>query len=136
MYRYTVMSTLKVNTIQDTGGNNGLTPSQISNGLTRLWVNFNGRNTVSIRRSQNVSSVADNGTGDYTVNFSVTMQSGYCVAIFVREDDSGASSRSDRVGQPNRVTQPTTSLRIGTFAMNGSLNDNTGIGVAIFGDLA
>ena len=130
------MSTLKVNSIQDTGGNNGLTPSELKNGLCRLWVNFNGRNTVSIRRSKNVSSITDNGGGDYTVNFSVTMQSGYVVAIHVREDDAGAGARSDRVGQPNRVTQPTTSLRIGTFTMAGSLTDNTGIGVAIFGDLA
>ena len=130
------MSTLKVNTITDTGGNNGLTPSELKNGLARIWVNFNGRNTVAIRRSYNVSSITDNGGGDYTVNFSITMISGYTVAIHVREDDSGASSRSDRVGQPMRVTQPTTSLRIGTFAMDGSLDDQTGIGVTIFGDLA
>tara|TARA_R100000773_G_scaffold42094_1_gene39088 strand:- start:569 stop:961 length:393 start_codon:yes stop_codon:yes gene_type:complete len=130
------MSTLKVNSIQDTGGNNGLSPGQINNGLCRLWVNFNGRNTVSIRRSQNVSSITDHGGGDYTVNFSVNMQSGYVVAIHVREDDSGSGSRSDRVGQPMRYTQPAGSLRIGTFTMAGSLTDNTGIGVAIFGDLA
>ena len=130
------MSTLKVSTIQDTGGSNGITPGQINNGLARLWVNFNGRNTVSIRRSYNVSSITDNGSGDYTVNFSVTMITGYTIAFHVREDDSGASSRSDRLAQPMRVAQPTTSVRIGSFALNGSLDDQTGIGVTIFGDLA
>jgi hypothetical protein len=130
------MSTLKVNSIQDTGGNNGLTPSQIKNGLTRLWVNFNGRNTVSIRRSQNVSSITDHGTGDYTVNFSVTLVSGYCPTFFVREDDSGAGSRSDRCAQPGRATQGTTSLRMQSFTISGTVCDNTGIGVAIVGDLA
>ena len=33
------------------------------------WVNFNGTGTVAIRESYNVSSITDNGTGDYTVNF-------------------------------------------------------------------
>jgi|TARA_B100001939_G_C16777434_1_gene545394 hypothetical protein len=36
----------------------------------RAWVQFNGTGTVAIRASGNVSSITDNGTGDYTVNFS------------------------------------------------------------------
>jgi hypothetical protein len=39
----------------------------------RAWVNFNGTGTVAIRQSGNVSSITDNGTGDYTVNFSTSM---------------------------------------------------------------
>jgi hypothetical protein len=35
----------------------------------RAWVNFNGTGTVAIRASGNVSSITDNGTGDYYVNF-------------------------------------------------------------------
>jgi len=35
----------------------------------KAWVNFNGTGTVAIRGSQNVSSITDNGTGNYTVNF-------------------------------------------------------------------
>ena len=35
----------------------------------KAWVNFNGTGTVAIRASQNVSSITDNGTGNYTVNF-------------------------------------------------------------------
>ena len=37
--------------------------------LCKAWVNFNGTGTVAIRASYNVSSITDNGTGDYTVNF-------------------------------------------------------------------
>jgi hypothetical protein len=36
----------------------------------RAWVNFNGTGTVAIRASGNVSSITDNGVGDYTVNLS------------------------------------------------------------------
>ena len=41
--------------------------------LCRAWVNFNGAGTVAIRASGNVSSITDNGTGDYTVNFTTAM---------------------------------------------------------------
>ena len=37
--------------------------------LCKAWVNFNGTGTVAIRSSFNVSSITDNGTGNYTVNF-------------------------------------------------------------------
>ena len=40
----------------------------------RAWVNFNGTGTVAIRASGNVSSVTDNGTGNYTVNFITAME--------------------------------------------------------------
>ena len=39
----------------------------------RAWVNFNGTGTVAIRASGNVSSITDNGTGNYTVNFATSM---------------------------------------------------------------
>jgi len=44
-----------------------------ANYLARAWVNFNGTSTVSIRASGNVSSITDNGTGDYTVNFTAAV---------------------------------------------------------------
>jgi hypothetical protein len=39
----------------------------------RAWVNFNGTGTVAIRASGNVSSITDNGTADYTINFTNAM---------------------------------------------------------------
>jgi hypothetical protein len=39
----------------------------------RAWVNFNGTGTVAINASGNVSSITDNGAGDYTVNFTTAM---------------------------------------------------------------
>ena len=47
----------------------------------RAWVNFNGSGTVAIRASGNVSSITDNGTGDYTVNFTTAMpDANYCAS--------------------------------------------------------
>ena len=39
----------------------------------RAWVNFDGTGVVSIRESGNVSSITDNATGDYRVNFTTAM---------------------------------------------------------------
>lgn len=58
------MSTLKVNSIEPANAGSE------DYFLARAWVNFNGSGTVAIRADGNVSSITDNGTGDYTVNFS------------------------------------------------------------------
>ena len=39
----------------------------------RAWVNFNGTGTVAIRAAYNVTSITDNGTGNYTVNMTTAM---------------------------------------------------------------
>ena len=44
-----------------------------ASGLAKAWVNFNGTSTVAIRAQYNVSSITDNGTGDYTVNFTTAL---------------------------------------------------------------
>ena len=41
--------------------------------VCKAWVNFNGQGTVAIRDSYNVSSITDNGTGQYQVNFTTAM---------------------------------------------------------------
>ena len=62
------MSTLKVNNIQTTSGGSSSTPEQIQQGRAKLWLNYNG-STNSIRDDFNVTSVTDEGTGTYTVNW-------------------------------------------------------------------
>ena len=63
------MSTLRVNTLQDATGSNQ--PAMV--GAAKAWVNFNGTGTVAIRAAFNVSSITDNGTGIYTINFTTAM---------------------------------------------------------------
>ena len=72
------MSTLRVDTIQNAAG----TDSPISvPGTAKAWVNFNGTGTVAIRASYNVSSITDNGVGDYTVNFTTALaDANYAIA--------------------------------------------------------
>jgi hypothetical protein len=54
----------------------------------RAWVNFNGTGTVAIRASGNVSSITDNGSGDYTVNFTTALADANYAALSTTEADS------------------------------------------------
>ena len=68
-----------INVTGDLKFNSGYGSSVIGYGV-RAWVNFNGTGTVAIREDGNVSSITDNGTGDYTVNFATALpDTNYCV---------------------------------------------------------
>ena len=66
------MSTLKIANIANLSGTS-TSVENVLNGTAKAWVNFNGTGTVAIRASYNVSSITDNGTGQYTVNFITAM---------------------------------------------------------------
>jgi hypothetical protein len=87
-------------TVSGTGSNSIAGTFQFNSGYgsvataygCRAWVNFNGTGTVAIRASGNVSSITDNGTGDYTVNFTTAMaDANYCVQTSEDNPGSGAS---------------------------------------------
>lgn len=76
----------------------------------RAWVNFNGTGTVAIRGSGNVSSITDNGTGDYTVNLTVAMPDvNYGLACTAMSDGTrvGPSFNTVRAISTVRVTPVT-----------------------------
>jgi|TARA_Y100000015_G_scaffold41666_1_gene48054 hypothetical protein len=109
------MSTVKAANLQNTGS--GAPAFKNSSGteigqLAKAWVNFNGTGTVAIRDSFNVSSIADNGTGEYQVNFTNAMEDvNYAVAGFARVSlaagqfvgvsDTGFATSSVKVGSMN-----------------------------------
>ena len=87
------MSTIKANDIQNASG--GIPTVKGQKLIPTAWVNFNGTGTVAIRVSENVSSITDNGTGLYKVNFSTLMASGNYVSIAkATYDDGGASTQT------------------------------------------
>ena len=67
------MSTIKADTLSNLLGTLSVPVATAVQGSAKAWVNFNGTGTVAIRASFNVSSITDNGTGDYTVNFTTAM---------------------------------------------------------------
>jgi hypothetical protein len=98
--------------------------------MCRAWVNFNGTGTVAIRASGNVSSITDNGVGDYTVNFTTAMvDANYSLA------GMGGNSTTALicVSQPQSFSAPTTSsVRVQTTYVNAITSDPSTVSVQIF----
>jgi hypothetical protein len=93
----------------------------------RAWVNFNGTGTVAIQANGNVSSITDNGVGDYTVNFTTAMtDANYNIQSTCRESAGLANFISVSNG-----TAPTTSLcRFRASDANGTATDVTTVYIA------
>lgn len=67
------MSIAKFDTLQNAAGSKSVPVATVVDGSAKAWVNFGGTGTVTIRSSFNVTSVSDNGVGDYTVAFTNTL---------------------------------------------------------------
>jgi hypothetical protein len=88
----------------------------------RAWVNFNGTGTVAIRASGNVTSITDNGTGTYTVNFTTAMP------------DANYSGQINQIGGgSNTGTFATGSMGVNIFIPSTGVSiDVSVISVAVF----
>lgn len=85
----------------------------------RAWVSFNGTGTVAIRGSANVSSITDNGTGDYTVNFTTSMPDTNYAATLTTTDTNAVGTNLV-AGLIN--VKATSSVRVWTFYIGQSVN--------------
>jgi hypothetical protein len=75
----------------------------------RAWVNFNGTGTVAIRASGNVSSITDNGTGDYTINFTTALPDANYAMVQGSANVAGALSSRPVIAGFNIDAAPTSS---------------------------
>ena len=108
------MSTLKVDTLQTTGGA-GLYPA-------RAWLNYN-QVVVGITNSANVSSVTDNSVGKYTVSFTNAFSAAtYCAGMIGHKR---VSESHPRYIHDDADTPPTTTSAVMYSATGSSsgLND-------------
>lgn len=114
------MSTIKANQWLNSDGT--------ENYKCRAWVNFDGTGTVAIRAAGNVTSITDNGVGDYTVNFTTAMSDvNYCTQV-TRDGLTAAHYTS---GKNSLTAQAVNSTRVYT-AVNGTFTDAGSVYVAIF----
>jgi hypothetical protein len=95
----------------------------------RAWVNFNGTGTVAIRESGNVSSITDNGTGDYTVNFTTAMpDSNYSSNMSVNFSRTIGSSRLNA----SLRTRNTSNIRMQSIGDDGNSYDSEDVDISVF----
>ena len=137
------MSTLKVANLQNTGS--GAPTVKNSSGdeigqFAKAWVSFNGTGTIAIRDDFNVTSLTDNGTGDYAVNFDNAMSNANYSAVASVNSIGSANSSSNcamvfaRSGATN-VSPTTSSMACCAYHAPNTVNqDVTFYCVTVFGN--
>tara|TARA_Y100001936_G_C15830470_1_gene536507 strand:- start:97 stop:576 length:480 start_codon:yes stop_codon:yes gene_type:complete len=138
--------TVKIDTIKGktTAGSvtvqgEGSATTNLQQGLAKTWVNFNGNSTIATRDSLNNASLTDNGTGDYTVNFTNNMgNDDYAVSW-----NSGLKSITWGLpifiglsGAGNNDCFSTSKFRVGSTQPDDNLVDNFMCNAITLGDLA
>lgn len=110
----------------------GVPVSQADKNQCTAWVNFNGTGAVAIRDSYNVSSITDNGTGDYTINFTTALANAN-YALMLSSRGQGGGGITVVTVEENSAAAPTTSgFRI--FVKQGaSALDSSSIHCAVMG---
>ena len=127
------MSTIKTETLS-TPSNSTVPVDTVVNGTAKAWVNFNGTGTVAIRRAFNVSSITDNGTGNYTITINSDMSN---VNYSCSDSVGDHNDTSESVAFSYLHTQATGS--VGIFSAHydgGAFSDRSNLSVQICGDLA
>ena len=119
------MSTIIATTLSN--GSVSVPTATVVNGSAKAWVNFNGTGTAAIRDSFNVSSLTDNGTGDYTLNFTTAMaDANYAVA------GSGDNSGNTETLLQSTAPKTTTQCRVIAARPGVSVGDPIFVSVVIF----
>ena len=129
------MSTLKLDTLSNKAGTASVPSDTIVSGTAKAWVNFNGTGTVAIRRAFNVSSITDNGTGDYTLNFTTAMPDANYVMAGAAEAANGSGSQLNTVGTlrvSSGTSYSTGSIRVITNEGATLRVDSNVMSIAIF----
>jgi hypothetical protein len=122
------MSTAKFDTLSTLDGSRTIPVSTVAQGTARAWVNFNGTGTVAIRAAFNVSSITDNGTGQYTVNFTTAMpDANYAAHGFSITQPSGNAWVAGSAATANTTTQASF-----VFVSNGAAFDPSAACATIF----
>jgi NADH:ubiquinone oxidoreductase subunit F (NADH-binding) len=125
------MSTLKTNTLSNVAGTASTAIENAINGSAKAWVNFNGTGTVAIRASYNVSSITDNGSGDYTLNFTNAFADVNYNAVFGVGSQTGTQTRFI-MEQHDNIVHSTSQLRIYTLNAATSPADSGVVSVSCF----
>ena len=126
------MSTLKVNNITDTSG--GSSNLEVP-GAAKAWVNFNGSGTVAIRDGFNVSSVADEGTGDFQVNMTNALANTNYVVVSNIMFNAGTYIALNALSDRDNTTRTTSAFEIYCSNVNSNAaTDGQEIHVIVHGD--
>lgn len=124
--------TIAFDTLQD-GGGEQVSVDKVIHGVCYAWCNFNGSGTVAINASFNVTSLTDNGTGDYDVNLTNALPRANAACAVGGTLGAKASGTAASYSTQGRV-DTTTVLKISTGYVSTVQvkTDHADISVAVF----
>jgi hypothetical protein len=125
------MSTLNVSNITD--GTDTVGTSYVVNGSSKAWSNLNGIGTIALRDSQNVASITDNGTSDYTVNFTSAFGAANYSFVIASNDGGGTRYSFSSIQTSGLATG---SARYVNYGDDGAARDQAITCTTAHGDLA
>jgi len=102
----------------------------LSQFTAKAWANFDGSGTPSFSDSHNFSTITDNGSGDWKLNFTNNMANSNYSAATANSVRSGAA-RNIVAGVGSYATSGVTVL---VETSDGDSADQSGISVIVFGD--
>ena len=101
--------------------------------VARSWINLKGTGTISTRGSGNVTSITDNGTGAYRVNFATAMAgANYFVGGITSGDGVAASMVYESNTGDNRASANTSSISVQVTTNAGTAADRANVNIAVF----
>ena len=109
--------------------------TNLQQGLAKAWIDFDGTGTIATSDSFNITSIADNGTGDYSVTIANDMAS----SNYVHAGNSGGANSTSAgavYAYDQGTTRTATLFRVLTVTNSGSVVDTPTINIMVSGDLA
>lgn len=139
----TIINASPTNGLVQTADGSGVLKVQ-SNGVTTnalAWVNFDGTASTPItpRANYNISSVTKNGTGDYTLNFTVALSDANYVVTGTSLIDTASLTAGGwfagiRATSGTPTTKTTSAVRVITSAQNGAAYSSSETAFSVFGN--
>lgn len=130
------MSKIVVDTFEDRSGAQSVAAQYVVQGTVKAWANLNGTGTIALRDSFNISSVTDNGTGDYTHNFTNNFADVNYASTGMGEFPDLSSADGAIQACRARSFVAVGSFRISSVTTNGSVADEAHHTTVYLGDLA
>lgn len=113
----------------------GSATMQLQQGLAKAWMNLNGTGTIATRDTLNVSSLSDEATGKYQVNFSSSMgNDDYTVSGGARSPGVASGTLNAPTDAANNML--TDSIEVYSLDLSGNPTDLSYVLTVIHGDLA
>jgi len=100
--------------------------------MPKAWARWNGTGTAALQASHNVTSLTDNGTGDYTINLSITLATVGALIASGGFLNNAVKTNGDTTTIHSFTTS---SVRVCSQSYSSGAHDKDNLDLVVFGDI-